>query len=1149
MPTRRSSSASVRDDGTTGLRRRRPPCPRACSRKLAGIPYCPDAALAARRRQDRQPPSRPLQLPGRQPGRHRHRRRRRRPHPLLHRRQRLPRRPLQGRPALPGGRHPGRRRPLRPRHRRRPDRPLRRPETAQVHAVSDPSRRSSSGIPLDIRSIALNLDRPSSPSTRPAATRSRSPAQRSAALDQASASRSRDRFQVGGCDAPRLQAEARPAASRAATKRARHPALTRVLTARARRRQHRRASVALPHSRVPRPGPHRHDLHPGPVRRRRSARRLDLRLRQGDHAAARPAAAGPGLPALLQPQAARPGRRPRRPDPTSSLVGRIDTTKGGGIRTTFEAVPDAPVTKFVLETQGGKKGLLETRQPLRPPTAGRACSTARTARRCAAASRSRSPRARAHKQRARGNDPQAVGRGDRLAATLALAAPAAQPPPPEIQASWVTDVSPSSANLRAEVNPDGSSPVPLRLHHRSRLPGQNGFDSAAKVPAGPEATSPASASRSQRPAPERARRRHLLSLPPRRHKQRRNRRRPGPILRTDPAGATSPCPTTAAGRWSPRSTKTAARSRASAATSAAACCRPPPRGTRSPTARPPPSAPPRARRRRASTSSTRGGIGLVDRERHPADALGHYPEEPDQRRPLPALLRRPRQRPAPTAAAAATRLRTPARSKTRRWRAPKRPKDSGTTTCANAGGGFGALLTERRHRALALGLRPVRTRLRRRHARPGHVVLSTCAALTPRRPKSRAAEANATRPNRTSTSSRARLRLINLSAPGAELAAQSRAISADGSRVYWTDGAKPLPARRRATKQVDRRGRRRDLRDRQRRRLGRLLHQGGHLYRYRTSAEPSTDLTPAGGPGRARRLRRRLLVYYLTPPGLFLGHEGPTLRSSPAPTPASYPPATGTARVSADGRHLALRLHGADYRLRQQEHQNRRTGARGLPLHRARRRRPASLVCVSCNPIGGTPDRRREHPRRQSPTAQGHWRRTSTSRGSSRPTPRVFFDTLDALVAQDTNNDHDVYQWEAQGAGSCARPAGCVGLISSGRGEGGATSSTPRPTAPTSSSSPTARSSPPTPASSTSTTPASAAASRSRRRRSPASATPASRCPRTRRPDARHPATEDSGNLPTPRAEETAQVQEEPGQTLRQCVKQESAEEATRGRR
>jgi hypothetical protein len=41
-----------------------------------------------------------------------------------------------------------------------------------------------------------------------------------------------------------------------------------------------------------------------------------------------------------------------------NLDGRIDSIENGRIRNTFEAVPDAPVTKFTLEMQGGKKGLL-----------------------------------------------------------------------------------------------------------------------------------------------------------------------------------------------------------------------------------------------------------------------------------------------------------------------------------------------------------------------------------------------------------------------------------------------------------------------------------------------------------------------------------------------------------------------------------------------------------------------------------------------------------------------------------------------------------------------------------------------------------------------------------------------------------------------
>jgi len=39
------------------------------------------------------------------------------------------------------------------------------------------------------------------------------------------------------------------------------------------------------------------------------------------------------------------------------IVGRIDSFKGG-IRASFEAVPDAPVSKVIVSMQGGKKGLI-----------------------------------------------------------------------------------------------------------------------------------------------------------------------------------------------------------------------------------------------------------------------------------------------------------------------------------------------------------------------------------------------------------------------------------------------------------------------------------------------------------------------------------------------------------------------------------------------------------------------------------------------------------------------------------------------------------------------------------------------------------------------------------------------------------------------
>jgi len=47
------------------------------------------------------------------------------------------------------------------------------------------------------------------------------------------------------------------------------------------------------------------------------------------------------------------------------LKGKVDSGPNKGIRNTFEAVPDAPVSRFVLEMKGGKKyGLFENSEPL-----------------------------------------------------------------------------------------------------------------------------------------------------------------------------------------------------------------------------------------------------------------------------------------------------------------------------------------------------------------------------------------------------------------------------------------------------------------------------------------------------------------------------------------------------------------------------------------------------------------------------------------------------------------------------------------------------------------------------------------------------------------------------------------------------------------
>ncbi len=86
------------------------------------------------------------------------------------------------------------------------------------------------------------------------------------------------------------------------------------------------------------------------------------------------------------------------------------------------------------------------------------------------------------------------------------------------------------------------------------------------------------------------------------------------------------------------------------------------------------------------------------------------------------------------------------------------------------------------------------------------------------------------------------------------------------------------------------------------------------------------------------------------------------------------------------------------------------------------------ITCVSCDPSGAPPTSNARFSRsaiRSMPDVGPV--RAMTDDGS-----RIFFDTADALVPQDTNGTLDVYEWEAQGTGECALAGGCMRLISSG---------------------------------------------------------------------------------------------------------------------
>jgi hypothetical protein len=93
----------------------------------------------------------------------------------------------------------------------------------------------------------------------------------------------------------------------------------------------------------------------------------------------------------------------------------------------------------------------------------------------------------------------------------------------------------------------------------------------------------------------------------------------------------------------------------------------------------------------------------------------------------------------------------------------------------------------------------------------------------------------------------------------------------------------------------------------------------------------------------------------------------------------------------------------------------------------------AQLLCVSCNPSGGRPAGQAQIP----PWANSFY----APRLLSADGRRLFFESFDALVPQDTNGALDVYQWQEAGKGTCdtadhdyfAQNGGCLGLISSGK--------------------------------------------------------------------------------------------------------------------
>jgi hypothetical protein len=153
----------------------------------------------------------------------------------------------------------------------------------------------------------------------------------------------------------------------------------------------------------------------------------------------------------------------------------------------------------------------------------------------------------------------------------------------------------------------------------------------------------------------------------------------------------------------------------------------------------------------------------------------------------------------------------------------------------------------------------------------------------------------------------------------------------------------------------------------------------------------------------------------------------------------AHGPGEHSVRVTPDGTRLAFQsvwsLTGYDnVPVSHEGCENERCGVSEVYLYDALN---GSLVCASCDPNGAAPVGRAElggsygeEGNAFSTPSQYYEARNLSVNGQ-----RLFFQSRDPLVSSDTNGRQDVYEWEADGEGSCTLEPGCVLPVSDVAGE------------------------------------------------------------------------------------------------------------------
>jgi hypothetical protein len=245
----------------------------------------------------------------------------------------------------------------------------------------------------------------------------------------------------------------------------------------------------------------------------------------------------------------------------------------------------------------------------------------------------------------------------------------------------------------------------------------------------------------------------------------------------------------------------------------------------------------------------------------------------------------------------------------------------------------------------------------------------------------------------------------------------SHVISADGSRIFWTDlttghiymregGTRTVEISPKGTYQTATPD------------GSTVFYTNGDLYAYEVESGHTTDLTPGVTVSQVvGESENDEYIYYVNSEKMLaVLHNGVSKQITTIPIHIT-PSTQITAEVTPDGHSIVFMQE--EYKDYPQIH--------NAIVHRIEvyDADTETLHCASCTSLGTFGYLQESN---QENVYQPRW--------ISADGAHVFFVSLEGLVPQDINEEQDVYEWERPGTGGCTEGSGCVYLLSGGKSVG-----------------------------------------------------------------------------------------------------------------